>query len=314
MKAVKVLKFRFLLGIVAALLPLAVTAGGNTDASMNGGITVQGYGGGAADLAVQSVDATNGTYAPGDSISTLIQIRNIGNAASEEYTVYLVFSIDSSISEDDIEISHRRYAALAANQLTGFYMEAKIPGNIVDGDYFIGAYLGPPDADYVNDFGVDNTPITVTVADSFVINNGLNDTWRNVDTRGQGFFITVFPDTSPDRPEPVMFVGWFTYDLERPAADATAILGDPGHRWLTAYGPYSGHTANLDIELTQGGIFDSGVPAPTQGPYGTMRVQFTSCSKGLVAYAIPSLQRGGTVPIERVANDNVALCESLQTP
>ena len=147
------------------------------------------------------------------------------------------------------------------------------------------------------------------------INAGMNDTWRNKDTHGQGFFISVFPDTSPDRPEPVMFVGWFTYDLERPPADVTAVLGEPGHRWLTANGPYSGNIATLDIELTQGGIFDSGIPAPAQTPgYGSMTVQFTSCSAGVVTYDIPSVGVSGTVPIERVANDNVALCESLQTP
>ena len=138
------------------------------------------------------------------------------------------------------------------------------------------------------------------------INAGMNDTWRNVDTRGQGFFVTVFPDIQK------MFVGWFTYDVARPPADVTAILGDPGARWLTAFGPYSGDTATLDIELTQGGIFDSGVPAPTQGPDGTMTVKFTSCSEGVVTYNIPSVPVSGTIPITRVANDNVPVCEALQ--
>jgi hypothetical protein len=140
------------------------------------------------------------------------------------------------------------------------------------------------------------------------INAGMNDTWRNIDTRGQGFFVTVFPDIQK------MFVGWFTYDIERPPANVTAILGDPGHRWLTAFGPYSGDTATLDIELTQGGIFDSGDPAPTQGPDGTMTVTFTSCNEGTVTFNIPSVPVSGTIPITRVANDNVPVCEALDTP
>ncbi len=148
--------------------------------------------------------------------------------------------------------------------------------------------------------------------DGFEINSSLNDTWRSINTRGQGFFINVFSGTTPDRPQPVMFVGWFTYDVERPAADVTATLGEPGHRWLTAYGPYSGDTATLDIELTHGGTFDSGVPAPMQGPYGTMTVKFTNCSEGEVTYNIPSVGASGKVPITRVANDNVSLCESLE--
>jgi hypothetical protein len=138
------------------------------------------------------------------------------------------------------------------------------------------------------------------------INAGLNDTWRNIDTRGQGFFVTVLPDIQK------MFLGWFNYDVERPPADVNAIMGDPGARWLTALGPYSGDTATLDIELTQGGIFDSGTPEPaqTQG-YGTITVTFTSCSEGVLTYDIPSVPVSGTIPITRVANDNVPVCEAL---
>ena len=60
-------------------------------------------------------------------------------------------------------------------------------------------------------------------------NPGLNDTWFNADTVGQGFFITVFPDIGK------VFLAWFTYDTERPPEDVTAILGEPGHRWITAF-------------------------------------------------------------------------------
>lgn len=142
----------------------------------------------------------------------------------------------------------------------------------------------------------------------FQINAGLNDTWKNPATPRQGFFVTVFAERS----EPLMFLAWFTYDVERPAANVTAILGDPGHRWLTALGAYSGDTATLDIELTEGGIFDSGVPFPDQTPgYGTFTVKFISCIEGEVAYDIPSIPISGTAPITRAANDNVALCETL---
>jgi len=137
------------------------------------------------------------------------------------------------------------------------------------------------------------------------INAGMNDTWFNIDTPGQGFFVTVFPDLQK------MFVGWFTYDVERPPANVTAILGDPGARWLTAFGSYSGDTATLDIELTQGGIFDSGTPAPTQGPDGTMEINFSSCNAATVTFDIPSVPVAGTIPITRIANDNVPVCEAL---
>jgi len=33
-------------------------------------------------------------------------------------------------------------------------------------------------------------------------------------------------------------MAWFTHDTERPDTGVEAILGEPGHRWLTAQGPY----------------------------------------------------------------------------
>jgi hypothetical protein len=139
------------------------------------------------------------------------------------------------------------------------------------------------------------------------INSGLNDSWRNPDTRGQGFFITVFPNIRQ------IFLGWFSYDTERPAADVTAVLGEPGHRWLTAFGAYADNQAVLDIEVTQGGVFDSSTPAPTQTLDGTIILEFSSCNAGTVTYDIPSIGRQGVIPIERVALDNVARCYLLGT-
>ncbi|MSQ99321.1 MAG: hypothetical protein EXR85_08540 [Xanthomonadales bacterium] len=145
------------------------------------------------------------------------------------------------------------------------------------------------------------------------INAGMNDTWKDPATPKQGFFITVFPDTPPGRPEPLLFLAWFTYDVERPPANVTAIMGDPGARWLTALGSYSGDTATLDVEITQGGIFDSGVPVPDQTPgYGTITVKFTSCSQGTVTYDIPPVGVSGVIPIIRAAPDNEVVCTALQ--
>jgi hypothetical protein len=140
---------------------------------------------------------------------------------------------------------------------------------------------------------------------AFVINAGLNDAWYNPATPGQGFFVTVFPDIQQ------MFFAWFTYDTERPDPSVMANLGDPGARWLTAFGSYSGDTASMNIELTQGGIFDSAVPMPTQENYGTIEVQFADCENGLLTYNIPSAGVAGSIPMSRIALDNVARCEGL---
>lgn len=147
-----------------------------------------------------------------------------------------------------------------------------------------------------------------TAADTtFTINSGLNDAWFNFDTNGQGFLITVFPDIKE------MFLAWFTYDTERPPEDVTANLGEPGHRWLTAQGPYDGDTANLTIFVTKGGVFDEVEPVATTDldGDGTLTVEFADCTEGLVNYVITSLDISGTIPIRRLSEDNVMLCESL---
>jgi hypothetical protein len=112
-----------------------------------------------------------------------------------------------------------------------------------------------------------------------------------------------------------MFVAWFTYDTERPPEDVTAMLGEPGHRWLTAQGPYVGDTANLTIFVAEGGVFDAAEPAATTDPAGdgTMTIEFSDCANGLVSYKIASLDISGEIPIQRITNDNVALCETLAT-
>lgn len=70
----------------------------------------------------------------------------------------------------------------------------------------------------------------------------------------------------------------------------------------------------MDIEMTSGGLFDT--PTEIQrtdppGSDGTILLTFSSCRSGAVEYDIPSIDRQGIVPIQRVADDNIALCEAL---
>jgi len=147
----------------------------------------------------------------------------------------------------------------------------------------------------------------ISMFNGFKINPGLNDAWFNRATPGQGFLLTVFPDREE------MFLAWFTFDTQRPPEDAVALLGEPGHRWLTAQGPYDDDTAELTIFVTEGGEFDAIEPKATtdlEGD-GTLTIQFADCNAGLVSYEITSLGISGEIPIERIVLDNVPLCESL---
>jgi len=156
-----------------------------------------------------------------------------------------------------------------------------------------------------------NGRINVVAADGpgFVINSGLSDAWYFPETGGQGFFIIVWEDIQQ------VFLSWFTYDTERPPEDVTAILGEPGHRWLTAQGAYEGDTATLNVSLTEGGVFDAAQPPATTdpAPVGTMTIVWTGCNEGLLSYSLPGLGLTGDIPIERIVLDNVPACEAAQS-
>ena len=138
----------------------------------------------------------------------------------------------------------------------------------------------------------------------FVLNAGLNDAWFNAATPGQGAFITVYPGLNS------VFLALFTYDTQDNGASAT--FGEGDQRWLTAFGSFSGNTATLDVELTEGGVMDSASPAVSQkSGYGTITITFTDCENGVLTYSFPSLGLSGTIPLSRVAPDNVALCNAL---
>ncbi len=143
---------------------------------------------------------------------------------------------------------------------------------------------------------------------TFQINPAITDAWFFPDTAGQGFFIIVWEDSK------LVFLAWFTYDTERPPEDVMAILGEPGHRWLTALGPYDGDSALLDVFLSSGMVFDSAVPPVTteQLEGATIWITWSSCEEGVLTYNIPSLGLSGDIPIQRIVDDNVAACEAAQ--
>jgi hypothetical protein len=153
--------------------------------------------------------------------------------------------------------------------------------------------------------GCNSLPDLLGQVPLFEINAGVNDAWFNRETNGQGFFFIVFPEIEQ------MFMAWFTYDTERPPQDVQAILGEPGHRWLTAQGGYEENVAVLDVFVTAGGVFDSAQPVPITEQDGEIMVEFNTCDSGMVTYDILSIDRQGIVPIERIALDNISLCYLL---
>ena len=178
------------------------------------------------------------------------------------------------------------------------------PGPGVGGFPDIGGEVSIAD----NHIGCNSVEEILATVNPSKINPGLNDAWYYAQTSGQGFFPTVFPDLG------YVSLAWFTYDTELPPIDATANLGDPGHRWITAVGPIVGNQVIMNIEMTSGGTFDSAseiIRTDPPGLDGTIILTFDSCNSGTVEYDIPSINRQGIVPIQRVAGDNIALCEAI---
>jgi hypothetical protein len=141
------------------------------------------------------------------------------------------------------------------------------------------------------------------------INPGMNDAWYNADTAGQGFLVTVLPNSR------TLFLAQFTFDTELPPEDVTAVLGAPEHRWIVAAGQYCGRTADLAAELTYGGRFNAETPAPQGEPgYGTYSIRFPDCASAILDYDLPAAEKSGRITLERIVLDNVALCEALREP
>jgi len=144
----------------------------------------------------------------------------------------------------------------------------------------------------------------ITPGTDFYIDPVLSGGWFDPTTSGQGFFLDVLGH------ERLIFLGWFTYDLQRPAGNVQAMMGDAGHRWLTAFGSFTPSSAALDLEVTRGGVFDSAT-AVNQTIDGSLDVEFFDCDTGRVSYDLGSAGASGAIDIQRIANTNSRACQSL---
>lgn len=143
------------------------------------------------------------------------------------------------------------------------------------------------------------------VGEFFVINAGLNDAWFDPETSGQGFFITVYPSTQ------TIIMSWLTFDTEQPESGATAHLGDPCQRWFTAQGHYEGAVADLVVYSASGGVFNESTFKPVLDEIGSISLEFEHCNHGTITYDLPDISASGEISIQRIALDNVDLCETL---
>jgi len=136
------------------------------------------------------------------------------------------------------------------------------------------------------------------------INPGLSGSWYDPGRPGEGYFLSVLDKLNQ------VFLADFTFDQSASPDD------EFGHRWFTAYGPIAGASADLQIELSEGGAFNAPEPVPYQSPAGTMSLQFFDCESGQIIYGADTGNSdqeatARIVPIRRLTDDSVPYCESL---
>jgi len=272
----------------------------------------------AQDLSLQ-VNFITGERERGAALDIGFVVANETNSAADSYQIEFFASRDAQADSDDrllgtfrsddgIPQNAFRENRIALDSCALAIGAWQIYGRIIE--------VMPGDSNRANNLDFASATLTLVRDTDFpsrcqlsqpeLVNPGLNDAWFNPDTAGQGLLLTVFPDSRQ------LFAAWFTFETTRPAADATAVLGEPGHRWLTAAGDWQGSTAVLTVSNTFGGRFDATEPPVARNPaYGELSIEFFDCESALVRYELPAAGQAGSFPIVRVAPDNIALCETL---
>ena len=143
-----------------------------------------------------------------------------------------------------------------------------------------------------NGVGMAGKVIVAAAASTFNINEGVQGSWLNNATQGQGVFFDVVPSLNN-----LFAMAWFTW---------TQTPGQ--YDWLTAVGSYAGNTAQMNLFRSRGGRFNASNPV-TNTPAGTATVTFTSCTAATVTYNITDPPSTGSFPLQRLLPAN-AVCLS----
>ena len=260
----------------------------------------------STDVSIESIDVFGGSHEAGEDLTVKTNLANTGAADSGMFDIDFYVSTDEMITSSDTLVGTKSISSIAAGANSNIEENVNLPAGLAVGDYFVGAIIDVDDNSSSNNTMATETPIFVFT--DFIMNAGLNDAWFDPVTDGQGFFITIFPTLG------FASLAWFTYDTVLPPLDATANLGDPGHRWITGAGQVVGDRSVMNVVLTSGGLFDNPAEITRTDPAGsdgTLTLKFNNCHSGTVEYDITSIDAKGTVPIQRVADDNAVLCDAL---
>lgn len=98
-----------------------------------------------SNLEVESVEAANSTYILGDQITVYALIKNIGDVASQAYTVDYYASTDTIITMDDHHLGYVERDGLAPGEQHSCETTYQIPFNLIPDNYYIGMIVTCPE-------------------------------------------------------------------------------------------------------------------------------------------------------------------------
>ena len=267
----------------------------------------------ATDLSVQ-VGIDQGEQRLGAWFDVGFIVGNAEPAAVSRYRVVLYGSRDDALDTGDRrlgEFQSRRPIEGVSFQENSLRIDSCRLG---EGTWRILAALAdtdPVDENPANDLAIAGRELQILPGGvgrcaENLVNAGLNDAWFDPETSGQGVLVTVLPQSGQ------LFLGWFTFSPLGEASQAEARLGGSEQRWLTALGPFQERVARLTVANSSGGIFDepdSRIEFDTD--YGDLRAEFEDCNRMRLHYTLPTSGLTGVIALQRVVEDNVALCEAL---
>jgi hypothetical protein len=118
-----------------------------------------------ADLALQSITVTHGTYRPGDPVFIPeFIVKNVGGSVSASYTVSFYLSTDTNITTSDnyLGTTTSQLPGIAGGASDSYNTTVYVPRTLASRDYYVGAIINLTDANAANNTNYDPNQITIT--------------------------------------------------------------------------------------------------------------------------------------------------------
>ena len=137
--------------------------------------------------------------------------------------------------------------------------------------------------------------INVVNSQNFTANYGMNGSWYDESTLGQGLSIEMLPESNS------IAVYWFTYSSD----------GDGKQMWLLGVGPMVGNQASFDFAVPNGGRFNA-PSAVINEIWGSGVISFSDCEHGSLSYNSADNSISGTIDVVRITEDVVCACGGIR--